>query len=124
MDAILKALGNAPVFVIAYILFMLPTYYLPYLGSNSAVVGALGAAAGAGINPAFWVHLAAMLVLCFLCWVRGAYVSKAWLIIFPILAVVFDFVPGLSAIPLIPTVMHLLAIIMGVVGAKAAIPAQ
>lgn len=124
MDAIKKALGNAPVFVIAYILFMLPTYYLPYVGSNSAVVGALGAAAGAGINPAFWVHLGAMLVLCFLCWVRGAYVSKAWLIIFPILAVVFDFVPGLSAIPLIPTVMHLLAIIMGVVGAKAAIPAQ
>ena len=124
MEAIKKALGNAPVFVIAYILFMLPTYYLPYVGSNSSVVGALGAAAGAGINPAFWVHIGAMVVLCFLCWIRGAYVGKAWLVIFPILAVVFDFVPGLSAIPFIPTVMHLLAIIMGVVGAKAIVASR
>jgi len=67
--------------------------------------------------------MGAMLVLCFLCWVRGAYVGKGWLIIFPILAIVFDFVPGLSAIPMIPTVMHLLAIILGVVGAKAIAPA-
>ena len=124
MDAIKKAIGNAPVFVIAYIIFMLPTYYLPYVGSNSAVIGALGAAAGAGVNPAFWIHIGAMLVLCFLCWVRGAYVGKSWLIVFPILAIVFDFVPGLSAIPLIPTVMHLLAIILGVAGATAIVAAK
>ena len=119
MNEIKKALGNAPVFVVAYVLFMLPTYYFPYLGSNSAIVGALGAASGAGVNPTFWLHLGALLVLCFLCWARGAYVGKGWLIIFPVLALVFDLAPGLSAIPMIPTFMHLLAIIMGVVGAKA-----
>lgn len=125
MDAIKKALGNAPVFVIAYIVFMLPTYFLPYAGSNSSILHGLDAAQGtSNLNFPFWLHMGAMLVLCFLCWVRGAYVGKAWLIIFPILAVVFDFVPGLSAIPLVPTVMHLLAIILGVVGAKAVIPAQ
>jgi len=117
MEAIKKALGNAPVFVIGYILFMLPTYYLPYLGSNSAVVGALGAATGMGVNPAFWWHLGAILILCLLCLIRGVCVGKVWLVIFPILAAVFDLFPGLSAIPLIPTVMHLLAIILGVVGA-------
>ena len=119
MDAIKKALGNAPVFVIAYILFMLATYCLPYLGSNSAVVGAVVAASGAGVTPAFWMHLGALLILCLLCLIRGAYVGKMWLVIFPILAAVFDLFPGLSAIPLIPTVMHLLAIILGVVGATA-----
>lgn len=124
MDTIKKALGNAPVFVIAYIIFMVPTYVLPYMGSNSSVVGALGAVAGAGINPAFWPHIGSMLILCFLCWVRGAYVGKAWLVIFPVLAIAFDFMPGLSAIPFVPTVMHLLAIIMGVVGAKAVASAQ
>lgn len=122
MDAIKKALGNAPVFVVSYLIFMLPTYFLPYLGSNSAIVGALGAAAGVGVNPATWFHLAAMLVLCFLCWVRGANIGKGWLLIFPILAVVFDFVPGFSSIPLVPTVMHLLAIILGVTGTAAAAP--
>lgn len=124
MDAIKKALGNAPVFVVAYVLFMLPTYYLPYVGSNSAVVGALGAASGAGVHPAFWVHLASLLVLCFLCWVRGAYVGRGWLIVFPILALVFDLAPGLSAIPMLPTLLHLGAIILGVAGAKAVTPAH
>lgn len=119
MDAIKKALGNAPVFVIAYVLFMLPTYYLPYLGSNSAVVGAVVAASGAGVNPAFWMHAGAMLILCLLCLIRGSYIGKLWLLIFPVLAAVFDLFPGLSAIPMIPTIMHLLAIILGVVGASA-----
>lgn len=116
MDGLKKALGNAPVFVIAYIVFMIPTYFLPYFGSNSSVLHAVDAAAGTTfMNFAFWLHMGSMLVLCFMCWVRGAYVGKQWLIIFPILAIVFDFVPGLSLIPLIPTVMHLLAIILGVV---------
>lgn len=120
MDEIKKLLGNAPVFVVAYILFMIPTYYLPYTGSNSSILHGVDAAAGTkALNFAFLLHMGTMLVLCFLCWVRGAYVGKGWLIIFPILAIVFDFVPGLSAIPLIPTVMHLLAIILGVAGAKA-----
>lgn len=120
MDGIKKALGNAPVFVVAYILFMLPTYYLPYVGSNSSVLHGIDAAAGGkALNFAFWLHMGSMLMLCFLCWVRGAYVSRGWLIVFPILAIVFDFVPGLSSIPMIPTFMHLLAIILGVVGAKA-----
>ena len=76
------------------------------------------------LNFAFWLHMGSLLTLFFLCWVRGAYVAKAWLIIFPILAAVFDFMPGLSAIPLVPTVMHLLAIILGVVGAKAVVSTQ
>ena len=124
MDALKKALGNAPVFVVAYIIFMLPTYFLPYGGSNSSILHGMDAAVGSkALNVAFWLHIGSMLILCFLCWVRGAYVAKGWLIIFPILAIVFDFVPGLSAIPLNPTIMHLLAIILGVVGAKADVPA-
>lgn len=123
MDGFKKALGNAPVFVIAYIIFMLPTYFLPYFGSNSAVLQGTAAAAGAsGGFFFFMLHFGSMLALCFFCWVRGAYVNKGWLVIFPILAIVFDFVPGLSLIPLIPTWMHLAAIILGVVGAKAVMP--
>jgi hypothetical protein len=107
------------VFVIAYILFMLPTYYLPYVGSNSSIMHGIDIANGTkAMNLALWLHMGSLLILCFLCWVRGAYVGKGWLVIFPILAIVFDFVPVLSAIPLVPTVMHLLAISLGVVGHK------
>ena len=119
----MKFLGNAVVFVVLYMLFMLPTYYLPYLGSNSAVIGAIGVAADAGVNPVFWPHLGSLIVLVVVTWFRGVFVDKKWLIIFPILATVFDLAPGLNSIPLIPTVMHLLAIILGVVGVKATIPA-
>jgi hypothetical protein len=123
MDAIKKALGNTPVFVLAYIVFMLPTYFLPYAGSNSSLLQGMDAAMGTKhLNPAFWFHFGTMLILCLLCWTRGAYVNRKWLIIFPILATVFDFVPGLSLIPMIPTFMHLAAIIAGVAGAKTAVP--
>lgn len=117
MEQIKRALGNAPVFVIAYVIFMLPTYFLPYFGSNSSFLHAVDAVGGGGyLNFAFWLHMGSMLILCFFCWVRGAYVNKGWLIIFPIMAIVFDFVPVLNSIPLVPTVMHLLAIILGVTG--------
>jgi hypothetical protein len=120
-----KVLGNPVVFVLLYILFMLPTYYLPYVGSNSAVIGALGQVGAAtadanplaGINPAFWLHLGSLIVLLILAWFRGAVIGKKWLIIFPILAAVFDLTPGMNLIPLVPTVMHLLVIILGVAAA-------
>ena len=125
-----KILGNTVTFVILYILFMLTTYFLPYLGSNSVVIGAVGQVAAsannaspfAGVNPAFWLHLFALLVLILVTGFRGAFVDKMWLIIFPILAAIFDLVPGLSFIPLVPTVMHLLAIILGVSAVKAVVP--
>ena len=120
-----QILGNAPVFVILYILFMLPTYYLPYLGSNSFLLNAAGVAAGVGFNPAFWPHLGSLIVLIVLAWFRGSLMGKTWLVIFPILALVFDLVAGLSSIPLVPTVMHLSAIILGVVGTPAvAVPRE
>jgi hypothetical protein len=114
----MKFLGNTIVFVILYILCMLPTYYLPYLGSNSAVVAGAAAATNSGVNPAFWAHLGFLFLLCVITWVRGSLIDKKWLIIFPILALSFDLIPGLSMIPLVPTVMHLLAIILGVAGVK------
>ncbi|HKZ02789.1 MAG TPA: zinc ribbon domain-containing protein [Pyrinomonadaceae bacterium] len=108
-------LGNTAVFVILYILFMLPTYYLPYVGSNSFLLNAVGVKAGMGINPAFWPHLGSLIILIVLARFRGALVGKTWLVIFSILAAVFDLIPGLNSIPLVPTVMHLSAIIAGVV---------
>ncbi|AUX69475.1 hypothetical protein CHX26_08215 [Porphyrobacter sp. HT-58-2] len=99
---------------------MFPTYVLPYFGSNSAVVNAGLAAAdamaggGNGLNILMFVHLACLGGLVLISWLRGAVVDKGWLVIFPILAAVFDMVPGLNWIPLIPTGMHLAAIIVGV----------
>ena len=98
---------------------MLPTYILPYFGSNSSVLHAVDASVGTRqFNQAFWLHFGFMLILCFLCWIRGLYVNRKWLILFPSLAAFFDFTPGFSIIPMFPTFMHLAAIISGVVGAR------
>jgi len=119
----MKILGNAVVFVLLYLVLMIPTYILPYLGSNSSVLNA-AAASGGAINPGLIVHAISLLLLVVITWFRGNLIGKAWLIIFPILAAVFDLVPGLNFIPLVPTVMHLLAIILGVAGAQAAVSAR
>lgn len=114
-----SVLGNPAIFALLYILLMIPTYWLPYLGSNSAVLNTAGSAAGIGMNPAFWPHLGALALLGGVAWMRGNHIGKSWLVILPILALIFDLTPGLNFIPMVPTVMHLLAIILGVSGAPA-----
>ncbi|MBI3561184.1 MAG: hypothetical protein HY080_05645 [Gammaproteobacteria bacterium] len=129
----MKFLKNTPVFVILYILFMLPTYYLPYIGSNSVTDEFLKAAAESGVDTlsflpqlsflgqAFWLHLGALFVLVLIAWFRGAFVDRKWLHIFPILAATFDLIPRLSVFPVVPTMMHLLTIVLGVMVAKFAV---
>lgn len=127
----MKKLANPMVFAVVYILFMLLTYILPYFGSNSAaagVFGQLGAAAGgqdasAGISPQFWLHLFSLMILIAVTWVRGSFIKKNWLVIFPAIATIFDLMPALNIIPLVPTVMHLFAIILGVKGSAVAVEA-
>lgn len=105
--------GGAP-FFISYIVFMIPTYVLPYLGSNSIVANGLWSAVGMGFLPQFWLHVLALYALVVICWTRGARIRVPWLPVFPALAAVFDLVPILSWIPLVPTGCHVAALIIGV----------
>ena len=110
----MKHLSNGFVFAIVYIVFMLPTYILPYLGSNSALINTSSFAATDQVSPALFAHLFALAVLVVVTWFRGLNVGKKWLVIFPIVATIFDMAPVLNFIPLIPTVLHLIVIIKGV----------
>lgn len=110
-------LGNKVVFAALYIILMIPTYLLPFLGSNSALIWA-GAAESGTILPQTVFHLLALLGLIIITWIRGTLIDKKWLVIFPILATVFDFVPGLSLVPLVATAMHLIVIVVGVSQSK------
>lgn len=102
-------------FFILYLLLMFPTYVLPWLGSTSSVLNAAGVASGVGMNPLWFVHLFSLLCLVGLGWLRGIAASKAWLVVFPTLALVFDLFPFLNWIPFVPTVMHILALVFGVI---------
>ncbi|VAX01165.1 hypothetical protein MNBD_GAMMA22-2569 [hydrothermal vent metagenome] len=108
-----KIFGHTAVFLILYILFMLPTYLLPFLGSNSTMLNAAGVASGYGLSPTFWLHLLFLGLLILITGFRAINIAKPWLVLFPILVVIFDFVPLLNSIPLVPTILHLLTIIIG-----------
>lgn len=120
MEQLRKILASGPSYVGLYILFMIPTYILPYFGSNSFVANATLAAideaagGGNGLNLLLYVHLVSLGALALIAWLRGSEIGKVWIVTFPIIAGVFDIMPGLSMIPLVPTAMHIGAIIMGV----------
>ena len=125
----MESLANPAIFVIAYVVAMLPTCILPYFGSNSVTAhvltttaSAMAGRSGQAFMVPFYLHVLCLLALCALGYLRGKLVNRAWLLVFPFLALVFDLVPVFTWIPLVPTVMHLLTIILGVAGVQAVVP--
>jgi hypothetical protein len=79
-----ELISNPVIFFVFYLLLAIPTYILPYFGSNSLIVHSFVSAAGAS-NPFFWLH-----VFC----VTGLVVITLFF--------------------LLPTLMHVLAIVFSV----------
>jgi hypothetical protein len=109
---------STPAYVFIYIVLMVPTYILPYFGSNSTLVNAFSTALGMGPTPQWWAHAWTLTMLCLLAWARSGAVNRTWLPVLPILASAFDLTPGLSSIPLMPTLLHIGGILAGVIGAS------
>lgn len=112
-----SALLNPTTFVLLYTVVMIPTYILPYFGSNSnigIINYSLGVTRHVDVNPALYVHIAVLAVLVFITWLRGRIINKGWLLALPIAASCFDLFPGLSMIPMVPTILHVTTIIIGV----------
>jgi hypothetical protein len=110
---IFEVLKNPAIFFLVYLVFVIPTYILPYFGSNSLLVSGLIAASG-GSNPFFWMHLWCLSVVIVITWWRGYITNAAWIAIFPVIGTIFDLTPGFTWFFLLPTLMHVLAIIFGV----------
>jgi hypothetical protein len=113
-DAVSAALQHPATFFVAYVVLAIPTYLLPYYGSNSAVLNGTGVALGVGALPQYWLHLTFLYVLTALAWVRGGLIGRSWLPVFPALAGIFDLTPGLNWFPLIPSAFHVTTLIIGV----------
>lgn len=107
-------------FILFYLVLMIPTYLLPYGGSNSflgqSAAATQNTAAAADVQQLFLFHVGALLVLCLLAAIRGRATHTQWIVILPMLAGIFDMVPGLSLIPLVPTFFHVLTLIFGARG--------
>jgi hypothetical protein len=108
-----EMMSSTPVFVVLYLLFMLPTYILPWVGSNATLLPSLLGETAAG-KPYFWLHLLALAALIAIAWFRGQTKGKPWLILFPVAAAVFDLTPGLTWILFVPTIMHVMTLVFGI----------
>lgn len=110
-----KALANTTVFIVTYVLLMIPAY-LTYVDSSSTISsGSLGMNM---VTLPLLLHMGSMLMLCYICFIRGKLIGKSWLGCIPLIAIAFEFLPALSAIPLVPSVYHLLAIVIGSFASK------
>lgn len=104
---------NAAMFWVLYLIFMIPTYFV---GITYDVIPP-----GATTNIELLdikvetISMTGMFVCLFVLvtigFFRGRSIGKPWLVVFPIIALLFDVF--LLGIPLIPTVMHVLTLVLG-----------
>jgi hypothetical protein len=113
---VMGVVGSTVGFALLYVALMVPTYILPYSGSNSAFVGVLGVAIGKGLMPQTWAHLWSLALVIVIAWMRGATIGKGFLPAISFCAALFDMTPVLNVIPLVPTVLHVVTLAIGVSG--------
>ncbi|PPC94167.1 MAG: hypothetical protein CTY33_05060 [Methylotenera sp.] len=103
-----KAFANKNLFMISYIICLLPTYFLGYAGivENGLALNA--------ITISSILYMLSMAVIWGICFARGVLIGKEWLVLIPTVAFIFNLTPALTAIPFVPYEYHLLAIILGV----------
>lgn len=108
------------VFVLAYLALMVPTYVLPYLGSNSTIFNGVAVGTGFGMTPMWWAHVWCLAMLVVIAWLRGARIGKGFLPFLSLAAGLFDLTPVLSVIPFVPTVFHVITLALGIKGTEVA----
>lgn len=103
-------------FALSYIALLIPTYVLPYFGSNSTLLNAASTATGLGPTPMWWMHAWCLAMLVIVAWGRGVRVEKQFLPVLSFVAALFDLTPVLSSIPFVPTILHIVVLILGITG--------
>lgn len=103
--------GNVLLFAVLYILFMAP-YLLPYLKSFGIADLSL-LESGSVLSP-FTLKLVCSACLIIIALFRGLAIGKGWLLIFPVIAGVISFMPGLDLPSFVVPALHALTLALGV----------
>jgi hypothetical protein len=111
-----KALENKTIFVVSYLISIGFYYYLSSIGSTAMVVQSFDDVVMPGSSISLLpilFHVSAILILLWISFERGVIIGKKWIVFLPAVAFAFELIPSLSAIPFVPVVYHLLAIVIG-----------
>lgn len=103
---------KTPAFVILYLIVMLFTYIWRAAAVGSALDASTTPQDVAGVGAvANWLLFFNYVFLLIIAYYRGKKIEKKYLVAFPVIGGFFDII--LAFIPLIPTVMNILALVMG-----------
>lgn len=104
------------VFVVSYLVVMALTYVWPWV-SNMGLIGAMGTnssnATGFALGGKLFGSLVLYILITVFCFFRGKAIGKKYLTALPIIGGFFDLV--LVFIPFVPTVMHIITLVLGIV---------
>lgn len=100
-------------FLTIYLIFMVPTYIYRFALIGAALENEDPEAMGAAMYVWMFISYAAM---AFVSYRRGKAIDKGHLVAFPIVGAVFDII--LVFVPLIPTVMNIITIVIGMEDSK------
>ena len=103
--------GNVLLFAVLYILFMTP-YLLPYL-KNFGLTDLTLLESGSVMSP-FTLKLVCSTCLIIIALFRGIAIGKTWLFVFPVIAGVVAFIPGLGLPSFVSPALHALTLALGV----------
>ena len=94
--------------------FFLLLFLIPCVLTYIPLAGVLGSLL-LGINPIL-IPVALYALMALACYFRGRASNQSWLIALPLVAAAFDLLPVISWVPLVPTALNVIAIILGVRG--------
>ena len=104
-------------FAFIFVFLLVPTYFLDLARSGVGFIPAFWMDPFFEISqipPGFWFHLAILISIVALCFLRGRQINRAWLPVIPITALVAEFIPHISWIPLLPSALQFAALYLGI----------
>jgi hypothetical protein len=107
--------------LLAMLVSFIPTYILPYYGSNSSLLNAAALALVGNLLITFWLHLFVYGFATLLMWFSHRGISKLW-VIAPVFAAILDLTPGLSSLPFLPTLLMVISLVGAYLNTIATLP--
>lgn len=112
---VIHSYDNPLFFIVSYVFFMLFAYLLPSPGFVASINKGLFLSASWVETVLSIIQSLTCVVLILICLFRGLAAKRIWLAAYPALLLLFSCTPRLAIIPYIPSILHGLAIILGLV---------
>ena len=117
LDDLVQALESPLIFLVAYLFFVALTYLFPSPGATANRFGGSFYSANLGSVLTSGIYVLCCLGMIILCFLRGIVLNRLWLVVYPLLFLLFSCSASLVRIPYIIGILHAVTILLGLIGA-------